>query len=132
GGGLQVDVVYSGSGPADHLQPGPCGDGGFVDPGLAAHDQRVVVGDAAAQLALRLAEQDVDLDAAAQTRDPRFRDWIRDQDARHRGVRYRGTAASGASSARRAAESAAPSLTSRPCSLSPASSAVTAAVTSSS
>ena len=81
GGGVHVDVVDAGPGPAHHLQaPGPLDHVGG-DLGGAAHHQGVVVADAVHQLVAREADAAVDREALRQVGDAGVRDRLADQDA---------------------------------------------------
>ena len=128
GRGLDVDVVHAGARAADDLEAGASLNHVGIHPRLAAHDERVVLGNPRDQRGRALLQLNVNLGVLAQPSDPRLRDRIGDEDARHRAQATR--LGSDDCSARRAALSAAPRVTGCPCASRPRSSTSTVATTS--
>ena len=128
GSGLDIDVVHASAGSPDDLEAGARLNDAGIDPRLAPHDEGVVLGNAGDQRGGALLQLNVNLGMLAQPSDPRLRDRIGDEDARHRAQATR--LGSEDCRARRAAVSAAPRVTRCPCASRPRSSASTVATTS--
>ncbi len=79
-GRLDVDVVDTGAGPADHAQPRAGGDQLGVDARGGAHHERVVAGDPLQQLGAVEVRRDVDLGRLAQPVDAGRGDGLGDED----------------------------------------------------
>ena len=74
GSRLDIDVVHARAGTPDDLETATRLDHPGIDPGLAADDERVVLGDAGDQRGRALLQFDVDLGVLSQPDDPRFRE----------------------------------------------------------
>src|SRR6185503_18593952 len=102
--------------PADDDQPGARGDELGIDLDLAAHDQRVVVGQECRQLVAAAADALVDLVGGGEEFDALTRDRLGDEDPHAPAAAADGAIAPYASSAATwAAATAAPGVTVRPC-----------------
>ena len=91
GGGLDIDVVDAGAGPADDLQAMTRLDHPGVDASLAPHDQSIVVRDPGHQGSRVLPQFDINIRMLSQPVDTRLGDRVGNEDAGHE-LRPRGWA----------------------------------------